>query len=63
VARSGKGPRLSERNDYNLDTLLDRVVRFIKNHQHGPQPVLDVAGSFPPALVEYPKGYRKFREV
>lgn len=49
--------------DFSLDRLLSRVVQFVKNHQHGPQPVLDIAGSFPPALTEYPKGYRKFREV
>lgn len=49
--------------DYDLDGLVSSVLDFTNKHHHRVEPVMDIAGSFPPALVEYLKGYRKFREV
>lgn len=47
--------------DYDLGGLVRSVLDFTKDHRHGPTPVPSVEPVA--AVVEYPKGYRKFREV
>lgn len=51
--------------DWNRNDIVDRlskvVLQFSNDHRHGPMPVPSVEPVA--AVVEYPKGYRKFREV
>ena len=47
--------------DYDLDGLMKSVLEFTNDHRHGPTPVPSVEPVA--AVVEYPNGYRKFREV
>jgi hypothetical protein len=47
--------------NYDLDSLIKTMLQFSKDHRHGPTPVPSVEPVA--AVVEYLKGYRKFREV
>jgi hypothetical protein len=44
-----------------VDNSKQAVLEFTNDHRHGPTPVPSVEPVA--AVVEYPKGYRKFREV